>query len=341
MFKDITSAQAKTITDSEQLYSGLQDVLRQAQEYVGGMHWKTVSGRDYLYRTRDRRESAKSLGPRSAKTEEIFERYFRRKHELAERIESMKEQLKIQHRINVVHRAGHVPNIVADICIQLDRAGLLDTNITVIGTNAMHVYESVAAIRFPDAIMATADVDLLWNHTSKISIATSEAVEDAGLLGVLKKADKSFEIKTDQRFRAISASGYMVDLIRQMPNPPWADEPDRFFEEDMVATDIWNMKWLLGAPRIIQPVISMDGRVFRMAAPDPRAFAMFKVWLGTQAADRERQKQIRDLEQARAVIKMIETRLPHLAQKWPALKSFPEDVVEMTMEEVRRERERA
>lgn len=338
MFKEITSAQAKTIIDSEQIYSALEDVFHQAEEYAGGMHWKSIAGKDYLYRTKGRKEGAKSLGARSPKTEAIIANFFRRKEELSTRSAEMQEQIRIQQKINVVHRAGHVPNTVADICIQLDRAGLLDSSITIIGTIAMHAYESMAAVRLPDSIMATADVDRLWNHRSKLSIATTEKIEEAGLLGLLKKADKSFEIKSNQRFRAITAKGYMVDLIRQMPNPPWADEPDRFFQDDLVATDIWNMKWLLGAPRVIQPVIAMDGRVFKIAVPDPRAFVMFKLWLSTDAEDREPGKKLRDAQQAHAVIRLIEDRLPHLAKQWPALKSFPQDVMDRTLQEVQRER---
>jgi hypothetical protein len=340
MYKPISSAQAKSVIDSEQLFSALRDAQRQLSETSGGMHWKTVSGKEYLYRTTDSKGNAKSLGPRSEKTEQILASFTERKKNLTELAEGLKEQLRTQEMINAAYRAGHVPNQVADICLQLDRAHLLDTNITIIGTNAMHVYEAMAGIRFPNDIMATVDIDLLWNHNSKLSLATTSQTEEAGLLGLLKKADRTFTIKSDQPFRAMAKSGYMVDLIRQMPNPPWADEPDRFFSDDLVATDIWNMKWLLGAPRVVQPVVAMDGRVFMMSAPDPRAFAMFKLWLSTSAEDREPEKKVRDAHQAEAVIRMIEERLPHLARAWPSLKSFPEDLMELTMEAVRRERER-
>jgi len=349
MYTTINSAQAKSVIDSEQLLAAYRDAQAKAQDFVGGMHWKNVPGlnkedgkpveRLYLYRTHDRKGNAKSMGPKSVQTEEIYSRFTTRKAELTERLASLKAQLATQSKINAAYRAGHVPNAVADICVELDRAGLLDKNITVIGTNAMHVYEAMAGVRFPSDIMATVDLDLLWNHTSKLSIASSQHVKEEGILGLLKRADKSYEIMGHQRFRAVSKSGYMVDLIRQMPNPPWADEPDRFFEQDMVATDIWNMKWMLGAPRVVQPVVAEDGRAVMMSSPDPRAFAMFKLWLST-AEDREPMKKIRDAEQARAVIRLIEDRMPHLARAWPALKSFPQDVVDRAMEEVQRERQR-
>ena len=339
MFQPINSLQAKYTIDSEQLLMAYKDAAVRAQDFVGGMHWKSIGERQYLYKTRDRKGNAKSMGPRSEKTEEILAQFTKGKEASEERLKSLKAQLQTQSKINRAVRAGHVPNEVADICIELDNAQLLDHSITVIGTNAMHVYEAMAGVRFPGDIMATVDIDLLWNHTSKLSVASSEHVKESGLLGILKKADNSYEIMQEQRFRAVSSRGYMVDLIRQMPDPPWADEPDRFFENDMVATDIHSMKWLLSAPRVMQTVVALDGRPFRMAAPDPRAFTMFKLWL-SRADDREPTKQRRDAEQAAAMIHLIEEHLPHLARAWPSLKSFPENIRDEAMRrsEVARQR---
>ncbi len=340
MYHPINNAQAKTVIDAEQVFSAYCDTVAKARAYHGGMHWKSIGGRDYLYRSLDRNGRAKSLGPRSEETEAVLSAFVTRKAELTERTAELKERVAVQAKVNAAFRVGHVPNEVADICEQLDKAQMLDRNVMVIGTNAMHAYEALTGVRFASDIMATVDLDLLWNHNSKLSLATTHAVEETGLLGLLKKADKTYEIKQGQAFRAISSKGYMVDLIRQMPDPPWADEPDRFFQDDMVATDIFNMKWMLGAPRIVQPAIALNGRVFNMSAPDPRAFAMFKLWL-SQADDREPQKKLRDAAQATAVIRLIEDRLPHLAMKWDALKSFPSNVTEMAMEQVVRERQRS
>ena len=103
-----------------------------------------------------------------------------------------------------------------------------------------------------------------------------------------------------------------------MPNAPWAVEPDRFFAPDYpMASDMWNVAWMLGAPRVVCTAIGMNGRPFRMAVPDPRAFAMHKLWLGTKCVDREPTKKPRDLAQAYAVMRLINERLPHLARVWP------------------------
>ena len=331
MYSVLTNAQAKTVIDSEQIFLAYKDMLVKGVGYGGGMHWKVVGGREYLYRTLDRKGNARSLGARSSDTEKMLIDFTARKAQVSARRAELKAQLHIQARVNVAHRVGHVPNEVADLCIELDAADLLDKNIMVIGTNALHVYEAMAGVRFPSDIMATMDIDLFWIHTAKLSLVATKAVTGDGLLGLLRRADKSYEIMVHQNFRAVTHKGYMVDLIRQMPKPPWADERDRFASGDMVATDIWNMAWMLGAPRVIQPVIAFDGRPFLMSAPDPRAFALFKLWL-SKSLERNPLKKARDLAQAQAVIHLVNDRLPHLGAKWSDMQSFPSDLLTRVMQ---------
>lgn len=332
MFNPLSNIQAKQFLDAVSAHEALTAVKTQAAEYLGGMHWKTVSAREYLYRSTDRRGNAKSLGLRSEATEEIYRQFTRRKQELSERLASLREVGVLHQRVNAALRIGFVPNEVADVCIAVGNAHLMDKAIMVIGTNAMHAYASLGGVRFPGAILATTDVDLLWSHKAKLSLAVTREVSEAGLLGILKRADKSYELDSKHAFRARSQSNFMVDLIRQMPAPPWAQEPDRFFENDLVATDIGNMNWLLGAPRITQPVIAVDGRVFDVAAPDPRAFAIFKVWL-SQSNDRDPLKRGRDLAQAQAIIELISQRLPHYGN-WGALRSIPQSALALAAGEI-------
>lgn len=333
MYQPISHAQAKAVIDSEQLFSAVQDAATQYQSYQGGMHWKTVAGKDYLYRIHDRLGNGNSLGVKSDKTQEIYNTFTQRKALLKNRLTELKDRLNIQAKINAAYRVGHVENHVAAICEQLNKANLLGTNIIIIGTNALSAYEALAGVRFQSDIMATTDIDLLWNHTSKLSLVTAKELQPEGLIGLLRHVDKSFEIIQTQPFRAVSKSGYMVDLIRQIPNPPWLDEPDRFFENDLIATDIWNMKWLLGAPKITQAVIALNGDIFNMTVPDPRAFAMFKWWLA-QSDERQPSKKQRDAAQAKAVIQLISEHLPHLNKNWSAMKSFPKDIIKNTIHQV-------
>jgi hypothetical protein len=58
----LSGSQAKALVDSLQTYAALSDVRQKLQPYSGGMHWKTVAGSEYLYRTLDGKGNAKSLG---------------------------------------------------------------------------------------------------------------------------------------------------------------------------------------------------------------------------------------------------------------------------------------
>lgn len=51
--------------------------------------------------------------------------------ERKERLEGLVKELTVQlrtlSRVNAVYRVGHVPNEVADVCLALEEADLLDT----------------------------------------------------------------------------------------------------------------------------------------------------------------------------------------------------------------------
>jgi hypothetical protein len=326
----LTDGQAKQVIDAEQTYQAWWDAWRASRDYVGGMHWKAVAGKEYLYKTHDRKGNAKSLGARSEATEAIAAEFHARKQEAESRLKTLSERLRTQERVNAALRVGSAPNIVAQLCLKLAQTGLMGKSLMVIGTNSLYAYEAIAGVRFAREVMATTDIDLLWSHKAKLSFSTldeNDAQSELGLMGLLQKVDKSFKRLDLQHFRAANDQGYLVDLIRQMPAPPRKDEPDRMGnEQDLIATDIWNMKWMLNAPRVEALAIAASGAVFPITAPDPRAYCAFKYWL-SQSDERDPQKKSRDLAQAKAVYAVIQERLPHLDGKWSELKSIPRDVL--------------
>lgn len=329
IYQTLTEAQLKQQIDAEQAFAAWQDAATKARDFAGGMHWKTVAGKEYLYKSLDRKGNAKSLGVRGDGTEAIEQHFHTQKALYKTRMQSLRETLATHSKINAALRLGSAPGVVAELCTRLHQVGLMGRSLMVIGTNSLFAYEAMAGVRFARDILATTDIDLLWDHKARVRLATfgdaPEGVEPS-LLAILQKVDKTFQIVRGQSFRAANDKGYMVDLIRQMPNPPWKDEPDRFFAKgDLVATDIWNMKWLLNAPRIQQTAIALNGNMFPICAPDPRAYAMFKLWLG-ESVERNPLKKSRDLAQALALAALVKDKLPHLAEKWNQITSFPAEI---------------
>jgi len=71
----------------------------------------------------------------------------------------------------------------------------------------------------------------------------------------------------------------------------------------------------------------MDGFPAKMVVPDPRSFALHKLWVSDQD-DREAIQKRRDREQAKAVAKLIVKCLPQYPFEAKTLRMFPKDVVE-------------
>ena len=327
MYSELTTQQSRVFIDSLQGYQSWLDARAKMRDYKGGMHWKSINNQQYLYRTYDSKGTAKSLGPRSDKTETIYNQFHQRRTELEHRVNSLTTKVVEQQRMARALRVGSAPAVLAKVCRALCEHDLMGKNVLIIGTNALYAYESLAGVRVQSDVMATQDMDVLFKPKSKLT-AVAKGIGPEGFLGVLKSVDKTFEINEAQPFRATSSNGYMVDLIRQMPNPPWNSEPHNLGESDpFIAADLRNMEWMLSMPSMRQFVIADNGTPFEMEVPDPRAFMLFKSWLSEQP-DREPFKRSRDAAQAHVMAGLLRDRLPQFPLDWSALRSFPKALID-------------
>jgi hypothetical protein len=144
----------------------------------------------------------------------------------------------------------------------------------------------------------------------------------------LKKADRSFDLMGKQSFRAVNQTGYMVDLVKPEPKSLLRQENRQIGNhDDLVAAETRNLQWLVSAPKFQHMVIGEDGFPATMVAPDPRAFAVHKLWL-SQQVDRDPVKKKRDHAQAMVTCKIILQYLPKFRFKPQELRMFPKAVVE-------------
>jgi len=325
-YQPLSDNQRRIQINAIQLFEALIDGESRLSAYAGSMVWKTSGGKEYLFKLSDRRGYGRSMGLRSPETENIHADFRAGKAREKERVRNLRARMAEQVRFNRAALIGRVPNIIGALLEALRHAGFGANNIVVIGTNALYAYENMAGVFFAEAITATTDVDLLWDTRSRLRLLIQDPVS---LLRILQSIDPSFERMAGRTFSAANDKGFIVDLIRQMPDPPWKDMPEQIGgdKHDLVATDIWNMKWLLSAPRITQTVISENGRITLMPVLDPRAFAVFKLWLA-ESPERNPQKKQRDLVQAKALLALIHEHLPQYPMDAEALQMFPKDVVE-------------
>lgn len=322
--KRLSNQQRLHQVNTQQLFENYRSALGHATSYTYGMRWKTVRHTEYLFRDRDRRGNGKSLGPRSAETEELLATFSAGRGVAQERLRLITEKIEEQARLNKALRLNRVPRVVARVLRELDRAGLHD-GFTVIGTQALYAYEAAAGSHFLLELLASGDVDLLYDARKKMTVV-SAMLDGSGLLGLLKKADKTFECVRENGYRAANAGQFMVDLVIAPMGMPLA-ECITFSESDLVAMEVPGLQWLLNSPKLDTIAIDEDGWPVPMRVPDPRAFALHKAWL-SGLSTREPLKKPRDLDQARAVAKLVQDEMPHL-QFDSALTSLHGDVRKM------------
>ena len=312
-FTDLSNTQSMQLTNALQVWRGVGSARSATYAHRGSMKWRTINGTDYLLHVSPQ-GSQHSLGPRDPETEKVHDKFTKGKAESEARLKSLKEQLKQAIAVNRALRVGRVPNILIDVLNSIEKAGLKD-HFMVIGTNALYAFETQCAVRFDNDVVATLDLDILWDSRKSIKLAVTKKIQKEGLLGILKKADKSFELIDDQKYTAINSEGYMVDLIRPGDQDLMRDEgfPKSLSKlpEDFWAVKIPTADWLLSAPKFREVVVGVNGKMAEMITVDPRAYVIYKTWL-SKKKDREPQKKGRDFAQAKAVADLIIQRMPHL-----------------------------
>ena len=334
-WRGLDGEQARMLVDTRQLWEAWQDGEGRRRRYEGSLAWQTSKGREYLVKwVKDPAtgvRKAKGMGPRSPETEAVMDGWAKGKAEAKERMVALNARMSRQARLNQAVGIARVPAVAARILRLLDRERLLGRNVTVAGMNALYAYEAAAGVMFGREYLATGDLDLLFEARARLKLSV-EGIEPAKVIDVLAAADATFVPVEGAGYKAVNAQGYFVDLIKPEPSPPWKAERERIGEGDLTASPVPNLKWLANAPKFEAVAIGSDGRPVPMSCPDPRAFALFKLWLGKAALDRDPAKRDRDVAQAEAVARLVVDRLPQLPFEPEHLKCFPKAVVDMASE---------
>ena len=294
---ELDGNQRRHLINVKQTYSAWREA-HIALRRIGGMHWKTgPNGQDYLYSTAGRKE--KALGPKSPLSEQIFAAHAERVSALQLRAGKARQALEKTARVSKALYLGRLPTIAARILRRLDDAGYLDGSLIVAGTNALFAYESGTGVLFDEPLIATEDLDLLWDPRRRMSLLLAEDNE-ASVLGLLQRVDRSF--RKNRSYQAINDDTYLVDLIRPASiDEMFCKSPSLSqAEDDLEPAAIDGLAWLINAPRYEECAVAEDGLPARIVTVDPRAYALHKLWL-SKRSDRSPLKRSRDIEQAHAV----------------------------------------
>ncbi|MFM9884962.1 MAG: GSU2403 family nucleotidyltransferase fold protein [Burkholderiales bacterium] len=293
--------QLRVIANLRQFYEVWIDADRAREGFDYQLTWKPRGGRDYLYTVVDRDGNGTSLGPRSPATESQFAAFQADKAAAVERERASSAALGDACRIYRVLRLGTIASAAAAVLREADRRKLLGSSLMVVGTNAMAAYEIEATRRFAIGMDATEDFDLAWSG----SMVLAGVGSTAPILGLLKAVDATYTVNVERPFQARNKNAYEVEILLA---PSVASSYPKL--ERLKPIALPEQEWLLLGTRVDQVVCGRDATPARIVAPDPRYFALQKLWLADKPT-RDPLKRPKDRRQGEALLNAIATSMPH------------------------------
>lgn len=298
-FSELSLEQRRQMVDAQQLFSGWRPPAMQLAS-MGGLYWNRSHGRRYLYEKREGKR--RSLGRETPELVRRKAEHDRLSKELRARLRPLSKRIEIMAPVNRAIGIARLPTIAAKILRELDSEGLLGSHIVVAGTNALYAYEIAGGVRVGGEHVATGDADLLWDTRQSLLLSATGVVRRQGLMSILRRVDSSFQAAYG--FNAQNNRGYIVDLI--------VPESEEFAQmkpnADVEAQAIGGVEWLIQAPQMEQSIIGEDGIPLRIVVPEPRTFALHKLWV-SKRGDRNPLKRAKDKAHARIVAAIAQTYL--------------------------------
>jgi len=295
---ELSNEQRRQMVDALQAFSGWYRATSDL-ENLGSLFWQSSKGRRYLYEKKA--GVRKSLGRETPALAKRHAEHKERRKASEAVAKGLRKRLDDMAPVNRALRLGRLPDIAARILRELDREHMLGSHIIVAGTNALYAYEAATGTLLGGEHVATMDADLLWDTSQSLLLAAT-GVEREGIMGLLKRVDRSFQ--ADYGMNPTNRHGYVVDLLC----PETDDFESMKLGSDILAAQMPGAEWLLKAPQFEQVVIGEDGWSLRMVVPEPRTFALHKLWV-SHRRDRNPIKRPRDAAHARLVAGLVHTYL--------------------------------
>lgn len=322
LYPELTEGQRQIYRATAEVYQDFLETLRQGLSFMGGMHWKKIRGREYLYRYRDRLGHGKSLGPRSEQTERLFGDFTRKRREVTDQLRSQRLRLQEQARFCRAALIHRVPRTAILILRRLEQHDL-GRNLLVIGAAAIYAYEFAAGV----FLSGPAGGDLLRDAHRRLTLAGEGKVSWEELLRVLQQADRSFAAVPGEGCLAANRDGFLVRLSKSEARRPARQKAVTVpGAREPLPPEAGHLQYLLTSPRFSQVVIGRDGGPATLTAPDPWAFALNRLWWSRQE-DRDAATRSRDRSQALAVAGLVLRYLPQYDFSPSELDMFPRDLV--------------
>jgi hypothetical protein len=308
-----TDEQARVIVNLEQAYQVWMETLRTLNDLPYNMRIKEVSGREYLYEVTDRLGSMKSKGPLDSGKQAEFDQYKADKAALKDRLIQSRTALKETASLYRALRLPMLPTEAGKILREADRTGFLGEQAMVVGTNALVAYALEANAFIRDAPDMTMDFDMA------LTAITADESRPT-LWKVLKEVDMTYSVNAERPFQARNAKAYEIEILsapsriggqlaRDKPRPVPLPEQE----------------WLLNGRPIDRVVGVRDGEAARLFVPDPRWFALQKLWMAEKPG-RDPQKKPKDGKQGIALLDATWQTMPHYPLDAAFFEGLPDEL---------------
>jgi hypothetical protein len=291
-----TDEQARALINLEQRYEVWIEAERVLHALPYDLRRKAVGGRSYLYEIDDRDGNGTSLGPWSAETEATFNDYRERKLTAKARRDASRPALDEAGRLCRALRTPMLASEAGEILREADRRSLLGSRLLVIGTNAMVAYAIEAGGRILEAPDETQDFDLAWS--------SQEPVEAELVWLMLKAVDRTYSVNMERSFQARNAKAYEVELLTAPSRAATMARRDK-----PQPLPLAEQEWLLLGRPVDRVVACRDASAARSVAPDPRWFALQKLWMA-EKPERHPLKRPKDRKQGAALLDAVREAMP-------------------------------
>jgi hypothetical protein len=281
------------------------------------MYWRVINSKEYLYKyvTDSGIKQSTSVGPRTPKTEAIAGDFLRTKKDLQERLGAIEGRIKTLAPIVRVLNLPAIDETAGKILRAFDQVGYLGKKILVIGTYAMTTYEMTAETKFAEGFDATEDLDFTI-------VVDPDNPSDSDfprrLLLTLKEVDKTFLVSHSSSKTVVNKVGYRVDLLMSNDLAPAMQRAMPWKPEALEGQE-----WLVLGTPVQQVLVDFSCWPVHVTAPDPRYFALHKLWLSKRPTRVRGGKAPKDAAQGKMLLKAIQELMPHYAIDSEFIESLP------------------
>lgn len=296
-FEPFTDEQARVAVNIAQSYASWIEAERALASLPYNLQIRTINNTRYLYEISDRRGNGRSLGRVDDERQARFDAYQDEKATAKARRDGGRGALETNGRLYRTLRLPMLPADAGEILREADRQGMLDGEIMVIGTNAMPAYALEAAGFIREAPDETQDFDLAWTKPPP-------ATGVARLWDMLKAVDSSFTVNSERPFQARNRKAYEVEVLVAPSRADGIGTRDK-----PMPVPLHEQEWLLMGRPVDHVVACRDASPARLVVPDPRYFALHKLWMAEKPS-RNPLKRPKDGKQGMALLDAVVVAMP-------------------------------